>query len=137
LTPRIDLETQARVVASERCQLRFAERGPCFLHRGFDRIGFERLTLTDAPETLVFDLVEWVAKQPRTYAEMLDAWRTSCPRLTVWEDAIERGLVMRQPVAGQGTMVVVTESGRRFLGGHERETVSLASASSAARHSRA
>ena len=71
--------------------------------------------MTDAPESLVFDLVEWVAKEPRTYAEMLDAWRTSCPRLTVWEDAIERGLVMRKPVAGQGTMVVVTEAGRRFL----------------------
>jgi hypothetical protein len=71
--------------------------------------------MTDAPESLVFDLVEWVAKEPRTYAKMLDAWRTSCPRLTVWEDAIERGLVMRKPVAGQGTMVVVTEAGRRFL----------------------
>ena len=90
--------------------------------------------MTDAPEQLVFDLVEWVAKQPRTYAEMLDAWRTSCPRLTVWEDAIERGLVMRKPVAGQGTMVVVTESGRRFLGGHEREMV-VSAASLAARHS--
>ena len=45
--------------------------------------------MTDAPESLVFDLVEWVAKEPRTYAKMLDAWRTSCPRLTVWEDAIE------------------------------------------------
>jgi hypothetical protein len=71
--------------------------------------------MTDAPESLVFDLVEWVAKEPRSYAEMLDAWRTSCPRLTVWEDAIERKLVMRKPVAGQGTMVVVTEKGRRFL----------------------
>ncbi|MEJ0075335.1 MAG: hypothetical protein WDO17_07780 [Alphaproteobacteria bacterium] len=71
--------------------------------------------MTDAPEALVFDLVEWVAKEPRTYAEMLDAWRTSCPRLTVWEDAIERGLVMRKPVAGRGTTVVVTAAGRRFL----------------------
>ena len=71
--------------------------------------------MPDAPNSLVFDLVEWVAKQPRAYAEMLDAWRTSCPRLTVWEDAIERGLVMRKPVAGQGTIVVVTEAGRRFL----------------------
>ena len=57
--------------------------------------------MTDVPDPLVFDLVEWVAKEPRTYAEMLDAWRTSCPRLTVWEDAIERGLVMRKPVAGR------------------------------------
>jgi hypothetical protein len=72
--------------------------------------------MADAPEQLVFDLVEWVAKAPRTYAEILDAWRTSCPRLTVWEDAIERGLVMREPVKGQGTVVVVTEAGRRFLG---------------------
>ena len=71
--------------------------------------------MTDAPESLVFDLVEWVAKEPRSYAEMLDAWRTSCPRLTVWEDAIERGLVMRKAVAGQGTIVIVTEAGRRFL----------------------
>lgn len=71
--------------------------------------------MPDAPESLVFDLVEWVAKAPRSYAEMLDAWRTSCPRLTVWEDAIERGLVMRKPVAGQGTIVVVTEAGQRYL----------------------
>jgi hypothetical protein len=71
--------------------------------------------MSDAPESLVFDLVEWVAREPRSYAEMLDAWRTSCPRLTVWEDATERGLVMRKPVAGQGTIVVVSEAGRRFL----------------------
>ena len=71
--------------------------------------------MADAPESLVFDLVEWVAKEPRSYGEMLDAWRTSCPRLTVWEDAIERGLVMRKPVAGQGTMVVITKAGRAFL----------------------
>jgi hypothetical protein len=86
--------------------------------------------MTDAPEQLVFDLVEWVAKDPRTYLEMLDAWRTSCPRLTVWEDAIERGLVMRKPVAGQGTMVVVTEAGRRFL--DERKPVVVAVAERAA-----
>jgi len=71
--------------------------------------------MSDILDPLVLDLVEWVAKEPRPYAEMLDAWRTSCPRLTVWEDAIERGLVMRKPIAGQGTIVVVTEAGRRFL----------------------
>ena len=76
--------------------------------------------MSDAPAQLVFDLVEWVAKEPRTYAEMLDAWRTSCPRLTVWEDAIERGLVMRKPIAGQGTIVVVTAAGRGFLDARRR-----------------
>ena len=42
---------------------------------------------------LVLDLVEWVAVRPRAYADVMEAWRTSCPRLTVWEDAVEAGLV--------------------------------------------
>ena len=44
--------------------------------------------------TLILDLVAFVADRPRPYAEVLDAWRTSCPRLTVWEDAVEAGLVV-------------------------------------------
>ena len=71
-------------------------------------------------EPLVLDLVEWVAREPRTYAEAIDAWRTSCPRLTVWEDAVERGYLARQPAAGRELMVVVTELGRTFLSENER-----------------
>jgi hypothetical protein len=66
-------------------------------------------------DPLVLDLVEWVAKEPRTYAEVMDAWRTSCPRLTVWEDATDRGYVERRPVAGQGVLVFVTDAGRALL----------------------
>jgi hypothetical protein len=44
-------------------------------------------------EPLILDLLEWLASRERTYEEVMDAWRTSCPRLTVWEDANERGLV--------------------------------------------
>jgi hypothetical protein len=68
-----------------------------------------------APEALVFDLVEWVSREPRSYAEVIDAWRTSCPRLTVWEDAVDRGLVKRETASGCGAQVVVTDSGRQFL----------------------
>ena len=71
-------------------------------------------------DPLVLDLVEWVAKEPRRYAEVIDAWRTSCPRLTVWEDAVDRGYVVRDAAAGRGTMVVLTEAGRRFLSEHGR-----------------
>jgi hypothetical protein len=72
-------------------------------------------------DPLVLDFVEWIAKEPRAYADVLDAWRTSCPRLTVWEDAIDRGLVMRKPVAGeQRTRVEVTAAGERFLREHHR-----------------
>ena len=66
-------------------------------------------------DPLVLDLVEWVAREPRPYAEVMEAWRTSCPRLTVLEDASDRGYVERRPVAGQGVMVSVTDAGREFL----------------------
>ena len=72
--------------------------------------------MSDVLDPLVRDLVEWVAKEPRTHAEVIDAWRTSCPRLTVWEDAVDRGLLMRKS-AGR---VVVTEAGRCFLHEHQR-----------------
>jgi hypothetical protein len=65
-------------------------------------------------EPLIFDLVEWVAKAPRTHAEVMNTWRTSCPRLTVWEDAVDRGLVERKNSAA-GAIVVVTARGRKLL----------------------
>ena len=49
--------------------------------------------MTETVESLILDLVEWVQARDRTYGETLDVWRTSCPRLPVWEDAVERGLV--------------------------------------------
>jgi CTP-dependent riboflavin kinase len=75
--------------------------------------------MTNVIDPLVLDLVEWVAKEPRPYAEMLDAWRTSCPRLTVWEEACDRGLVKRAATQ-DGAIVVVTEGGRRLLRQHGR-----------------
>ncbi len=67
-------------------------------------------------EPLIFDLVEWVARKPRTHADVMNTWRTSCPRLTVWEDALDRGLVARKK-AGQQAIVVVTPRGLKFLEG--------------------
>jgi hypothetical protein len=83
------------------------------------------MTEATTREPLVLDFVEWIAREPRAYAEVLDAWRTSCPRLTVWEDAIDRGLVMRKPVAGESrTQVEVTAAGERFLRKHHRMPLS-------------
>ena len=67
-------------------------------------------------DPLIRDLVEWVGREPRTTAEVLEAWRTSCPRLTVWEDALERGLLERSWNEQQGQCVSVTPAGRQFLG---------------------
>ena len=62
-------------------------------------------------DDLSLDLLEWLRAQPRTYAETLDAWRTSCPRLTVWEDVVEAGFVER--VAAPGRAWPVDSCGRR------------------------
>ncbi len=66
-------------------------------------------------DPLILDLVEFVAREPRTYAEVMEAWRTSCPRLTVWEDAVERGFLVREPGRGQNALISVTQAGREFL----------------------
>ena len=71
-------------------------------------------------QSLVLDLVEWVAKEPRPYAEVMAAWRTSCPRLMIWEDALDLGFVRRQAGAHGEALVAVTESGRAFLASHDR-----------------
>ena len=44
---------------------------------------------------LLLDLLEWIAAEPRRYAETMEAWRTSCPRLPGWEEAVERGFRYR------------------------------------------
>ncbi len=49
--------------------------------------------MPDAVENLILDLLEWVERKEHTYPETMEAWRTSCPRLPVWEDATERRLV--------------------------------------------
>ena len=66
-------------------------------------------------EPLILDLVAFVAKEPRPYEEVIDAWRTSCPRLMVWEDAIDRGLIERGRGGDKALMVSATDAGLRFL----------------------
>jgi len=42
---------------------------------------------------LTLQFLAWIDSSPRTYADAMDAWRTSCPRLTIWEDALKDGLI--------------------------------------------
>jgi hypothetical protein len=70
-------------------------------------------------EALVLDMLDWVAAGERSYAEVMDAWRTSCPRLTVWEDATDRGLVARVQAGGRA-VVRITPAGRALLARERR-----------------
>lgn len=66
-------------------------------------------------EELILDLLEWLAKGDRDYVEVMDAWRTSCPKLPVWEDATDQGFVVVEAAKGR-TIVRITLRGRDFLG---------------------
>ena len=65
-------------------------------------------------EALILDLLEWVAKGERSYEDVIDTWRTSCPRLPVWEDANDRGLVREEEANGR-CIVRITASGLALL----------------------
>jgi hypothetical protein len=64
-------------------------------------------------DALILQFLTWVESQTPTYADVLDAWQSSCPRLSVWEDVQIGGLV-----AFDGTRarhVVLTDAGRTLL----------------------
>jgi hypothetical protein len=62
---------------------------------------------------IMLQFLSWVADRPRTYPQTMEAWRSSCPRLSVWEDAIIDGLVRVEN--GNGRAVVLTARGREIL----------------------
>jgi hypothetical protein len=66
-------------------------------------------------ETLVVELLEWIGPSPRSYAEVQEAWRTSCPKLPVWEDATDARYVRSWHEPVQGRLIAVTPSGVALL----------------------
>ena len=71
--------------------------------------------MSEAVEPLIADLVAFVAREERPYLEVMDAWRTSCPRLPIWEEANARGFVTRVRGAGGKWLVRATDKGRAFV----------------------
>jgi hypothetical protein len=64
------------------------------------------------------ELLAWVARCPRTYADAMEAWRSTCPRHTAWEDALDAGLIQIERNGGMGvgeTRVTLTPRGRAVL----------------------
>jgi hypothetical protein len=70
------------------------------------------LIVSGRVEALTLQLLEWLSERPRTYTEVLEAWRTSCPRLSIWEDACIDGLVDCNACGGA---VAVSTKGRQLL----------------------
>jgi hypothetical protein len=76
---------------------------------------------------LTAQFLAWLAARPRSYEETMEAWRSSCPRLSVWEDALGAGLVALQSGDARGmreTRVVLTPDGWAALAAAENVTIS-------------
>jgi hypothetical protein len=66
-------------------------------------------------DALILDLLEWLAAEPRPYSEVMDAWRTSCAKLPVWEEAVDRELVVSEVFSPAGVLVRLTSGGHMLL----------------------
>jgi len=80
--------------------------------------------VSDPVEPLILDLLDWIGQRSRPYAEVLEVWRTSCPRLPVWEEANSRGFIDHLHEQGQPALVAISPLGLEWLaaqrGGRER-----------------
>jgi hypothetical protein len=45
------------------------------------------------PSLIMIQFLQWVAARPRSREDVMEAWRSSCPRFPVWEDARAEGLI--------------------------------------------
>ena len=74
--------------------------------------------MKDPAALLTLQFLSWLATRPRSYGEVKDAWRSTCPRLTIWEDAVEGGLIQFQNGGerlSDRSAVTLTERGRALL----------------------
>jgi hypothetical protein len=79
----------------------------------------QHMTTMSDPHPLALQMLAWLAARPRTYRETMDAWRTSCPRFSTWEDALSDRLIRvgrSDGAPGLGRpMVELTTEGRAIL----------------------
>jgi hypothetical protein len=64
---------------------------------------------------LTLQFLTWLSERPRSYGEAMEAWRSSCPRLSIWEDAMAEGLIELGQVRWRDRHVRVTAKGHALL----------------------
>ncbi len=74
--------------------------------------------MSETVDNLILDLLDWIGPGERLYLETMEAWRTSCPRLPVWEDATDLGFIERRHQPGGPALVSVSPAGAQHLRAH-------------------
>jgi hypothetical protein len=100
---------------------------PLSLYKSYNKaIGISwRLTTTQLPRftqmpepvnALTLQFLAWVSERRRTYEETMEAWKTTCPRHTVWEDSIIETLIeVKSDGSPRHAHVVLTPKGKAVL----------------------
>jgi len=66
----------------------------------------------------ILEFLTWVSISPRTYGEAMESWRSTCPQLTTWEDALAEGLIQVESGAAMDqSLVTLTVRGRSLVDG--------------------
>jgi hypothetical protein len=81
--------------------------------------------MSSTTDALTRQMLEWIAARPRERAEVMETWRTSCPRLSIWEDACINGLIDYEPGTGK---IILSAAGKQLLA--TQAAVSVAGVSS-------
>lgn len=71
--------------------------------------------MTEPASLLMIEFLTWVSLRRRTYADAMEAWRSSCPRLTVWEDALADSLIRIEGDTLRQAEVTLTPKGKAVL----------------------
>jgi hypothetical protein len=82
------------------------------------------VAMSAAASLLMGQFLDWVASGRRTHADVMDAWQSSCPRLSIWEDALIDGYVRFAGDAERS--VVLTPRGRALVDAQAPVTTRLA-----------
>ena len=74
--------------------------------------------MSEAAHLLMIEFLDWISRRPRTYAETMNAWQSTCPRHTIWEDAMIDGFIEldRKPTLVDPE-VILTPLGKAMLNG--------------------
>jgi hypothetical protein len=84
----------------------------------------DELTMPDRVSLLTVDFLQWISSRPRTYADAMGAWRTSCPRNSVWEDALIGGLIqIENGNRVSESTVSLTPKGKAILDGQSESQI--------------
>jgi D-3-phosphoglycerate dehydrogenase / 2-oxoglutarate reductase len=80
--------------------------------------------MRDPVDPLILDLLEWIGSGARPYREVIEVWRTSCPRLPVWEEANARGYLVHLHPPGGVAQVAVSDAGLAHVRAHRSAPIS-------------